>query len=283
VDDPTGRSYGTGTIIDVHGDEALVVTCGHLFRESQGNGQITVELLSPMASGPIPGQLIAYDADNLDIGLVSIRPQGRVTVASVAPNMDGIVRGASVFSVGCDHGEAPRIQASQVTAIDKYQGRHEYAQNIEVAGQPVDGRSGGGLFDVRGRLIGICNAADPQDDEGIYAGLRTIHWQLDQIGLSQIYQAGAELAASDAPSQPVGSVQQATAVQPLPVTRMSAVGAQPNLLTALESGAEVICVVRGPTQRDGQVLVLDQASRDLLTRLVRESQETASLTVRGQN
>ena len=44
VVDATGVSHGTGTIIDVHGDEALVLTCGHIFRESQGRGEIFVEL-----------------------------------------------------------------------------------------------------------------------------------------------------------------------------------------------------------------------------------------------
>ena len=32
VHDGRGYGAGTGTIIDVHGDEALVLTCGHLFR-----------------------------------------------------------------------------------------------------------------------------------------------------------------------------------------------------------------------------------------------------------
>jgi thiol-disulfide isomerase/thioredoxin len=44
VDDATGHSYGTGTIIDTRSGQALVITCGHLFRESKGKSPISVEL-----------------------------------------------------------------------------------------------------------------------------------------------------------------------------------------------------------------------------------------------
>ena len=40
VHDGHGYGAGTGTIIDTHGEEALVLTCGHLFRETQGKGKI---------------------------------------------------------------------------------------------------------------------------------------------------------------------------------------------------------------------------------------------------
>ncbi len=46
VDDATGHSYGTGTIIDSRSGEALVITCGHLFRDSKGKGPVMVELFS---------------------------------------------------------------------------------------------------------------------------------------------------------------------------------------------------------------------------------------------
>ena len=44
VHDGHGYGAGTGTIIDTHGDEALVLTCGHLFRENQGQGKVEVDL-----------------------------------------------------------------------------------------------------------------------------------------------------------------------------------------------------------------------------------------------
>ena len=80
VDDPTGHSYGTGTIIDARSGEALVITCGHLFRDSKGKGPITVELFAATPEGvrvvgQVAGQVVDYNLDR-DIGLVSIRPSG---------------------------------------------------------------------------------------------------------------------------------------------------------------------------------------------------------------
>jgi len=52
IDDPQGRSTGSGTIIDARGGEALIVTCGHLFRESQGKTPILVDIFG---SNPVQG------------------------------------------------------------------------------------------------------------------------------------------------------------------------------------------------------------------------------------
>ena len=48
VEDPQGHSCGSGTIIDARaGSEALVLTCGHLFRDSKGTGKIDVDVYGP--------------------------------------------------------------------------------------------------------------------------------------------------------------------------------------------------------------------------------------------
>ena len=50
IADPKGSSYGSGTLIDSRGGEALVLTCGHIFRDSQGKGQISVDLFGSQAA-----------------------------------------------------------------------------------------------------------------------------------------------------------------------------------------------------------------------------------------
>ena len=82
VEDATGYGFGTGTIIDTHDNEALVVTCGHLFRESQGKGVISADVFTGAADS-CPGQLIACDLDR-DIALVSVRVPASVRAAPVA-------------------------------------------------------------------------------------------------------------------------------------------------------------------------------------------------------
>jgi hypothetical protein len=118
---------------------------------------------------------------------------------------------------------------------------------------------------------------DPADDEGIYAALATVHWELDRIGLRQVYQPDpAELAASQPHSQTAPA-----AAEALPPTMPPAMPATPTLgadrritpeeLATLsnDAGTEVLCIVR----RDGkqQLLVLEHPSPDLLHMLSQES------------
>ena len=72
----------------------------------------------------------------------------------------------------------------------------------------MQGRSGGGLFSIDGTLLGVCNAADPTDNEGLFAALPAIHEQLDEAGLAfvyrSVYPSGAMADANTAgvPSMP---------------------------------------------------------------------------------
>jgi thiol-disulfide isomerase/thioredoxin len=262
ISDPTGQSHGTGTIIDVHGDEALVLTCGHIFRESRGQGEISVELCVPGATGPVRGQLLAFEAEQRDIGLVSIRPGVAVRPVRVASTDYYPQKGEPVFSVGCDHGADPTVQESTISAINRYTG----APNLEIHGHPVEGRSGGGLFSADGRLIGVCNAADLQEDRGIYAGLPTIHYELKAINQERIY-------ATD-PALPSAALVRERGVEstasPAPLQNVS-VPLQPQ---ASASATEVICILRsrGQAGRDERVMVVDQPSAALLRLLEQEAQ-----------
>ena len=62
VFDGHGYGAGTGTIIDTHGEEALVLTCGHLFRDTKGEGKIEVDLFIDGQVETVIGQLIDYEA-----------------------------------------------------------------------------------------------------------------------------------------------------------------------------------------------------------------------------
>jgi S1-C subfamily serine protease len=311
VEDATGFGFGTGTIIDTHDDEALVVTCGHLFRESQGKGQIAVEFFAPGASQPAEGHLIAYDLDR-DIALVSTRPGIAIGAVSIAPPGFSVRKQDRAFTVGCDKGADATVRQSEITAINRFLGK----PNFSAAGAPIDGRSGGGLFTADGQLIGVCNAADPQSDEGLYAGLASIHWQLDQIGQSEIYQRGATnpqvaatgpaatFATSESPpsSQP-RSLPELPSAMPnrgaaggLPVKPAGYSGQvnepitaprSPSFAPASADDTELVVIVRSkrnPEQRS-EIYLVDQASPDLLTGIVSAARQgaaerTASLTAR---
>lgn len=185
IRDATGQSCGSGTIIDARGGEALVLTCGHIFRDSQGKGAIEVDLFGPGAERSLPGVLVSYDLES-DVGLVAIRPPGPVTTARVAPADYRLKPGQPVVTAGCNHGAEPTLVHSRITTIDRYQG----PPNLQVAGQSIEGRSGGGVFTTDGWVVGVCNAAEPVDDEAFCAAIGAIHRHLDRNRLAFVYQGG---------------------------------------------------------------------------------------------
>lgn len=299
-----GAGVGTGTIIDTHyneeskAEEALVITCGHLFRESQGKGKIMVELFVGGQVSKVEGQLLDFD-DKKDIALVTIWPGVKVTPVQVAPASFVSRPQDRVFTVGCSNGQDPTVQESRVNAINRFAGK----PNITVAGLPANGRSGGGLFSAEGLLIGVCNAANEEDNEGLYASLPTVHWQLDKFNLQAIYQR-AEVASSVASetqepvvenvipvSAPARSFSPAAAPvqRPLPdlareMPRSAPLVEETGLVA--DDDTEVVCIVRSKRNPESQseVFVVDRVDSDLLSRITNAARQSAQarLSSRGQ-
>jgi thiol-disulfide isomerase/thioredoxin len=182
VEDAAGVSWGTGTVIDCRQGEALILTCGHIFRDSEGKGRIEVDLFAPGGPRGVAGQVVSWDLRR-DLALVSIFTDAPLEAVRVGGADRRVQPGEPVVTVGCNGGADPTIHQSRVTAVDKYLG----PANVQVAGQPVQGRSGGGLFAIDGTLIGVCNAADPADNEGLFAALPAIHEQLEEADLAFVY------------------------------------------------------------------------------------------------
>lgn len=253
VFDGHGFGTGTGTIIDTQGDEALVLTCGHLFRETKGQGRVDVDLFVAGDVQTVQGQVISYDAEDRDIALVAIRPG--FPIQPVPLIQEGVVvrTGQVTFSFGCDRGDPPSRRDNRVTAVNKYN-QHLGASNLEISGAPIDGRSGGGLFDEQGRLIGVCNAADYKEDLGIYAGPGTIHWQLTEVNLASLFKGHSAPNAMVAPERIASlppltppAVMQASAAQPITAREAAA--------TSGDASKEVIVIIRDRNDPSGTASV----------------------------
>ena len=199
VDEGNTLAFGTGTIVDVRGDEALVLTCGHLFRDMQPGTQLTVDLFTGTPQEiNVPSELIDFSADDVDIGLISMRIPVMIEPVEILPRNTELRVDQPVFSFGCDHGANPTRRDTRITRVNRYTG----AANVEILGAPAVGRSGGGLFDEQGRLIGVCNAANANEDEGIYAAAEVVYAQLERLGLAELFDD--RLAQGSAtPAQPV--------------------------------------------------------------------------------
>lgn len=303
IEDAQGRSYGTGTIVDTRSGEALVVTCAHLFRETKGKAPVKADLYEAAGDGVhlvghATGQVLSYDLTR-DIALVSLRVDRPVGVANVAPPRSIVERGDRMIGVGCSNGQDPTVLETRVTSLDRYQG----PPNIETSGAPAIGRSGGGLFNGKNELVGVCNNADPEGNEGIYAGLESIHDQLDRLGLSEIYTksgtaqpktrtvSGTELPSgpsvirgqeppitsvtSDSTS-PLGAGGQPKSTTPRPLSDTEQAALEEIMSRAVSS--EVVCIVR-PKDANGQseVIHLDSVSPEFI-RALRQRNVPATTT-----
>ena len=285
VSDGQGHSYGSGTVVDAQDGEALVLTCGHIFRDARQSNKVTVDLFDEQGrpTGSVPGQVIRYDLKR-DVGLIAIRPDRDIEPMKVAGRNHRVARGDRVFSIGCDKGNPPTVRESRVSHLNKYLG----PANIEVAGAPTDGRSGGGLFSSDGTIIGVCNAADPEDDEGLYAALETIHDELISAKLDFIFENNAAIAQTPKPRTP-----NADPVLPRGI-------ALPTAKQGMDGDKEVIIIVRdrNQPQQQGDVVFIREPSTDLLDIISRQRrgepvQELSTLqpvptpsnnpVIRGQN
>jgi thiol-disulfide isomerase/thioredoxin len=256
VHDPQGYSFGSGTIInfrslaDGHNGEALILTCGHIFRDSQGTGRIEVDLFDQGKAYTVAARMIRYDLQS-DIGLVSIQTDRPVPTLPLASAESVPTPGSPVLSVGCDHGRPPTVQISTIKAVNSFVG----PPNLQVAGQPAIGRSGGGLFNRNGELIGVCNFADPTDRAGLYAAVQLAHRVLQQST------TGFSLAEVPQPGSP-----HPEAVNLVSLSDKSRQISSPN------NPSELICIVRSGrgAQSHHQVIVIDNASSELLDRIASE-------------
>lgn len=200
VEESNTIAHGTGTIVAVHGNEGLVLTCGHLFRDMLPGSKLTVDLFAGTPRQVnLVAQLIDFKADKEDVALLSVQLPVKVEPVPILPQGEAVQQGQPVFSWGCDHGNNPTRRDTKVTRINRYIG----AANVEIEGAPAVGRSGGGLFDHQGRLIGVCNAACKEENEGIYAAGDVIYTQLARVNHAHLFQptrAAANSLANLSPS-----------------------------------------------------------------------------------
>ena len=194
-DDHQADAVGSGTIIDSRVGKTIILTCGHIFRDRDMNAVIEIDCYCGGREQTVIGRRLFHDMKS-DVGLITITSDDPLSSCRVAGSGTKIVKGAPVISVGCSEGDKPTVQRVKITALNRYQG----ADNIEVGGMPVEGRSGGGLFTQEGQLIGVCSGADSHYREGFFAGLQSVHDLLDRCKLTHLYDSGSAGGKQKAPA-----------------------------------------------------------------------------------
>jgi thiol-disulfide isomerase/thioredoxin len=291
-------SVGSGTAIDSRPGRTVIATCGHLFKGWNEQSRIEVDVFTETGIKKFVGRMISYDVA-ADVGLVTLNTDGYIATAEVPEATGRPQTRDDVVNIGCSGGAPPTQEAVHVTALNYFEG----PDNIECTGVPVQGRSGGGLFNRQGQLVGICIGADAQRQRGAYAGLLAIHDQLDAAGLTDLYRspsaarqpemiAVAEGAAAP-PADDSGRafVADAYAAEPVPQTpqdrnlsgaeitqpQFEVVTPSSAATLAAAGDAEVICIIRDRTQPDApsRVVIIDRASATFLNYLGGEVKPTA--------
>ncbi len=255
-------NLGSGTIISSASGHTQILTCGHIFRDFNDDAKIEVDLFQNGQSKIYVARLQKFDLES-DLGLISV-PTENVMASAKVPDVDRHPQLAEQLAgIGCSGGENPSREQIRVTALDKYKG----ASTIECTGVPVQGRSGGGLFNKNGEIVGVCIAADTDSQRGLYSGLLAVHELLDACKLTALYKAIPEpqqpatsfANLDDAPVQTAANPFPEALSQAPPVTTSASVNNSMNLETG---GAEVVVIIRDKSQPNApnRVVIIHDAS-----------------------
>ncbi len=136
-------SQGSGVILAQSG---LIVTNNHVIRDGGSVSVVTSD------GREVPAEVVEADPRQ---DLAVLRPQGSVGQgAELAEEPDGGLRqGDRVFAIGSPFGLQNTVTAGVVSAVGRT--NQEGVPMIQIDAPINPGNSGGGLFDLRGRLVGI--------------------------------------------------------------------------------------------------------------------------------
>ncbi len=175
---------GSGTIIESLAGRTTILTCSHISRNATDETKVEVDLFRAGQPVTYVGTIVASDPI-ADIGLISIRTDEVFPASPIAAVSTTPPAGEKVVSIGCGGGELPSREQLRVVEVNRYKG----PDTLVCTGIPVQGRSGGGLFNESGTLVGVCFAADETGKSGVYCGLKPIHKLLTQHTLAHLLPA----------------------------------------------------------------------------------------------
>jgi thiol-disulfide isomerase/thioredoxin/S1-C subfamily serine protease len=157
------QDVGTGTIIHSTTGESIVLTCAHIFLGQQKDALVEVEMFQETKVVKFPAQVVSGD-HNSDLAILKIRTTSQMPFVPVMSEPAAVTVNQALISFGCNKGGTPTSLATQVLEINKWKG----PSNVTCEIDPVQGRSGGGLFTMDGELVAVCSAADREVKTGLY-------------------------------------------------------------------------------------------------------------------
>lgn len=148
---PKERSLGSGFIIDAKG---LVVTNNHVV---QGADEIEVQLSDEKI---FKATLVGSD-ERTDVALLKLQNAKNLPVVALGDS-DKLKVGDHVVAIGNPFGLDHTVTSGIVSAKERVIGAGPYDDFIQTDASINPGNSGGPLFNLRGEVVGINTAINPQ-------------------------------------------------------------------------------------------------------------------------
>lgn len=144
VYDAQGRPKGLGSAV-VIGPETLVTNCHVLFHSKS---------VSVKHENTAHGARLEH-AD-VDRDLCILRAQGMVAPAVPIAPLTSLLIGQKVYAIGAPRGMELTLSDGLLAAI--HRDRSDAIASLQITAPISPGSSGGGIFDVEGRLVGVSSA-----------------------------------------------------------------------------------------------------------------------------
>lgn len=154
------RALGSGTLIEAEGEEGIILTCGHLFRE--GAGSVVVSFVDGRSFG---AAIIKIDPV-ADLAALRIRnPQ--VPPIALAPEVPR--RGEALIS--CGYGGDGRLSCNRGQLLGYARLSGAPADDVlELSGSARQGDSGGPVLDRQHRLVAVLFGTDGHVVDATHCG-----------------------------------------------------------------------------------------------------------------
>jgi len=180
------RDFGTGTIVHSDKGQSTILTCAHIFKGVSGKAAVVVDVFRDGEVLKYPASVVGGDHTS-DVAFLTIQNASPLPTSPIAQQL--VLRpNDPVFSIGCNNGDLPTRLNMNVVEINRYEG----PENVVCTRDPVQGRSGGGLFNTSGELVGVCSGAFRKEKQGLYSGVQPVLQLADRSGLNYLIKRPTE-------------------------------------------------------------------------------------------
>ena len=171
-----GRHTGSGTVIT---REGLVLTAGHVSTEPGARATVVL----PSGQRLEARTLGLHWQGAADCGLIQCElPEGVTLDAVELAPADSLSVGEWLMAVGYTYGSFQGRDATPpAVRIGRIRRMREGSGSIEMDAPLASGDSGGGLFDVEGRLVGVNSSAGPEPQFNNATSVAFVHSKMEAM------------------------------------------------------------------------------------------------------